>query len=441
MSGVSPISPSISIDKLISIVEKGGKVRTGIDIFSKSGTLLLEKDALVEKFSVLARVKKLGVTTIPIIEKNAGGVWDANGEPISLTPPATPNEKITLDAKEIPFAVNSAVMHKIQEIEELKRVAAAKYKEAKKNIKKIILQIIEHGGEFDVESVEETVNDLFAFINTHNSAFSYLTREIFSYDDYLYNHSINVCTMGTAIIKTFNEHFSSTVSKQLDALRPGKKESDTLPNDNSFTYYYPEELRDIAMGFFVHDIGKVLIDKDILQKKGMLSDEEFEVIKQHSTEKGLELLEKNRLRNPFLANISRYHHAALYRGEPKCYPADRSPLNLPPYVKICKLADIYDAMTSRRCYKEAYNPVTAVAEIFHRFAEKDRMLQIILHSFVKTIGIYPPGSVVWLTSGQLAYIVDGKGPTILLISDNNGNPLISKSDPIRLRETAESGCS
>jgi len=434
----SHATPHISIDSLIEVVRKGGKIRTGIDIFSKNGTLLLEKDALVEKDSVLQRVKKMGVTRVPILAENAGGVWDANGKRVKIAPPpAEAKRPAGRPVAETPQVFSSDVTKKVQEMHELRREAAEKYREAKKSIKKIILQIIENGGEFDVESVEKTVNEPFAFISRHSSAFSYLTREIFDFDDYLYNHSINVCTIGTAIIKNFNDYFSSTVSRQLSVIR-SEGDAAALHNDNSFTYYYPEELRDIAMGFFVHDIGKVLIDRSILLKKDTLTNSEFEEVKLHSTEKGLELLEKNKLRNPFLSNISRYHHAALYSHEPRCYPEDRGPLHIPPYVKICKLADIYDAVTSRRCYKEAHNPVTAVADIFHKYAEKDHMLQIILHSFVKAIGIYPPSSIVWLTNGQLAYVLDSHGPTLVPITDASGDPLPDRAEPITLAEAGES---
>ncbi len=283
------------------------------------------------------------------------------------------------------------------------------------------------------------MTDLFGFISRHSSAFSYLTREIFSYDDYLYNHSINVCTIGTAIIRNFNDYFSSTVSRQLSIMHSEPFEADHQKNDISFTCYFPEELHDIAMGFFMHDLGKVLIDKSVLLKTSRLTDAEFETVKQHSIEKGIELLEKNKLRNSFLANISKYHHAALYPDEPRCYPDDRAPRQIPPYVKICKLADIYDAMTSKRCYKEANNPVAVVADIFRTYAGKDQLLQLILHSFVKTVGIYPPGSIVWLTNGQLVYIIDSNGPTILPITDTSGAPLTLKADPFILGETGEGG--
>ena len=107
------------------------------------------------------------------------------------------------------------------------------------------------------------------------------------------------------------------------------------------------------------------------------------------------ILEKNRLDNPFVKNVVKYHHSPLFKGEEGCYPEDRHHIENPPYVKICKLADIYDAMTSKRSYKDAFNPIAVVTEIFRKYADKDFLLQFIIHSFVKVVGIYPPGSIVF----------------------------------------------
>ena len=90
----------------------------------------------------------------------------------------------------------------------------------KKNVKKVISEYHRErpGGEFDYGQVENTVTELLDFINTDESAFSLLTREIFNYDDYLYNHSINVCTIGTPVIK----HFIKKYGKQSGLDHRGK---------------------------------------------------------------------------------------------------------------------------------------------------------------------------------------------------------------------------
>jgi len=424
---MQPSVPKLAIDQLINIVSSGGKIRTGIDIFNRQGLLLLEQDVLVSDPKILAKIKCFGVEWIPIVSSNAGGIWDKDGKLVSM--PAVKPAPIAA-----PKIYATEIDQKIEELLEMKGVAAKKYEQAKGCIKKVLMTIEQSGGKFDFEPVAKTVSELVDFIAKHDNAFSYLTREIFSFDDYLYNHSINVCTIATVIMKKFNENFSSVVNSFLNnASGNSFKKMDS--DGESFSYFLRDELQDISTGFFLHDLGKMLIDKNVLNKPGQLTSDEFEVMKLHSIEKGLEILEKNNLANPYINNVSRYHHANLYQDEKRCYPNDKAPSDIPPYVKVCKLADIYDAMTSRRCYKEALNPVGVVTDIFRSYAEKDPLLQYILHSFVKSVGIYPPGSIVALTNGQLAYVLDSQGPTLLPLTNSKGVPLKGKPDLVVLEQS------
>jgi len=419
---------TITIDKLIDIVSRGGYVRTGVDVFNKKGVLLIEKNISIRSINPLLVIKKYGVYDIPINLSNSGGVWDESGKPISFT--AEKNEDSSPDA---PFGSEN-LEKKIKEINAQKKEAAEKYIRAKKSIVKVISDIKKSGGEFEVAPVEETVTDILNFIAQNNSAFFYLSKEIFSYDDYLYNHSVNTCTIGTAILIQFNEKFGEIINNYLSTISVEALDAQGAPASMSFIYYLPEELHDIALGYFLHDLGKVLIPAEILNKKGNRTESEFELIKKHSFEKGIQILEKNNLKNPFLSNTVGYHHSRLFQDEKGCYPNDKHPIELPPYVKICKLADIYDAMTSKRCYKEAQNPVGVVTEIFRKYANKDRILQFILRSFIKIVGIYPPGSVLYLKNGQMAYVLDSQGPILIPFTDPAGSVLKSKSYPIDMNE-------
>ncbi|GAB6097415.1 hypothetical protein JCM14469_36690 [Desulfatiferula olefinivorans] len=407
-------SETVSIDHLIDIVRKGGCVKTGVDVYNRSGVLLLEQDVLVSTVSVLENIKRSGVSTLPIFPKNQGGFWDENGQP--LFEPETPV------AGAMP-SMAPEIEDRLREIGELRREASENYQKAKGNIRKVLDDIQTTGGQFDYDLVEDTVSDLLKFMTENENGFSYLTKEIFSYDDYLHNHSVNVCTIGTAIISLFNKRFSQSVNEFLA--------SGAHP-DASFCYYQPEELVDISAGFFLHDIGKVLIPDGILNKKGRLTQGEFDIVRRHSYEKGLEILDRNRIDNRFVRNIVTYHHSVLFHGETNCYPEEKSPEALPAYVKVCKLADIYDAMTSKRSYKEAFNPINVVTEIFRKYARKDNLLQFILYSFVKSIGIYPTGSVVMLETGQYAYILDSDGPLVLPFTDDTGQTLTDRQVPLDL---------
>jgi HD-GYP domain-containing protein (c-di-GMP phosphodiesterase class II) len=442
------MNAKVSIDNLIEIVKAGGKVKTGLDVYNAKDILLLDRNILVEKVKILEIIKDSGVKFVPISTALNGGLWDKDGNLIHINSDGTKNfekselEKIAEPVIEsqdqdmvYPDLVTNEIEMRLLEIEEIKKQATQKYNGAKKSIKKVLADIKNTGGQFDFNEVEGEVSKLVDFLIVADNPFSYLTQEIFSYDDYLYNHSINVCAIGTAVVHLFNKHFSDTVDELLlssssDINNPFDKEGKN--QNNSFSYYYSDELSDISLGFFLHDIGKIIVADEILSKTGRLTDHEFAEIKKHSYDYGVGILDKNSLKNSVVRNIINYHHAPLFEGEQRCYPIVKSHSQIPLYTRICKLADIYDAMTSKRCYKEAINPINVVTQLFRTYAKKDKMLQHVLHAFVKSIGIYPPGSIVFLRNGQMAYVLESKGPLVIPFTDNKGATLRQKPDPINI---------
>lgn len=441
----------ISIDNLIEIVRTGGKVKTGVDVYNKKGTLLLDKDVLVEKDRILEVIKQNGINSVPVNEAFNGGLWDGDGNLINVNadglidfkdPASGPVSEPVIERPEqdtaFPDVATNEVEMRLLEIEEIKKQAAEKYTETKQSIKKVLTDIRNTGGQFDFDEVQDNVSDLASFLVLKDNPFSYLTQEIFSYDEYLYNHSINVCTIGTAVLHQFNTHFSGIVDNLLkgntsEIYNPFEKAGKKL--EKSFTCYYDEDLSDISLGFFLHDMGKILVPDEVLNKEGRLTRSEFDEVRKHSFEYGIQIIDKNHIKNSAIRNIIKYHHAPLYDGEERCYPEDKKHTQIPLYTKICKLADIYDAMTSKRCYKEAINPISVVTQLFRSYAKKDHMLQYILHAFVKSIGIYPPGSIVFLRNGQMAYVLESAGPIVLPFTDEKEQTLAHKPDPIDIAST------
>jgi HD-GYP domain-containing protein (c-di-GMP phosphodiesterase class II) len=445
------VNTRISIDNLIEIVRTGGKIQTGVDVYNDNGILLLDKDVLVEKVKILEIIKKSGINSVPVSTVSNGGLWDDSGNLIKvgndgLVDLESSDDKTIAEpviaAPEtggaVPDLVTNEIEKRLQEIEKIKKEASQKFTEAKDTVKKVLTDIKNTGGEFDYNEVQDNVADLVDFLIVKDNPFSFLTKEILSYDDYLYNHCVHVCTIGTAIVNRFNTHFSGVVDDLLkgnssDIFNPFEKFSDN--SNSSYTCYYDEDLNDISLGFFLHDIGKILVPDEVLNKKGKLTNSEFEEVRKHSYEYGMKIIEKNKLKNSVVKNIIKYHHAPLYAGEQRCYPDDKSHTQIPLYTRICKLADIYDAMTSKRCYKEAINPISVVTKLFREYAKKDYILQYILHSFVKSIGIYPPGSIVFLRNGQMAYVLESTGPLVLPFTDKQENTLKNKPDPIDIGDS------
>jgi len=425
--------PHISIDRLIEIVSRGGSVRTGINVYNKRGTLLIEKSVRIANVQHLLVLKSNGLLSVPFDPGNRGGLWDKDGNPIAIKEDAPPPPSRTQTR---PCA---EVEQRIQQIEQIKQEAFVRHDKAKKNIR-IVMESITSGKDgIDIGHVSETISDVIGFINQNETAFSYISSDIFHYDEYLYNHSVNVCTIGTAILKRFNDHFSRVVNNALANAAINDTQDDAYKSAQSFIYYLPEDMADISLGFFLHDIGLTRVSQEILNKKGPLTPKEYAVVKTHSHELGMELLDRFAIDNPFVRNCVRYHHGALFNGEPSCYPDEKQPIETPPYVKVCRLADVYDAMTSKRCYREAFNPVGVVTELFRKYAHKDQMLQFIIHAFVKVVGIYPPGSILHLQSGQMAYILDANGPIVVPFTDKRGHTLKLQADPIDLSLVTDPG--
>nr|WP_319392628.1 HD domain-containing phosphohydrolase [uncultured Desulfobacter sp.] len=396
-----------SVDRLIKIVQQGGSIRTGIDVYNSKKIKTIDKYSIINDVNILLKLKAEGIGALPINRKLGGGTWDNQGTELKLMR----GDKAPLVEQDgIPGLPE--IDKKIKKIEEIRKEATVKFENAKKNIKKVISDIKVTGGEFDYDQVENTVTELLDFINTDESAFSLLTREIFSYDDYLYNHSINVCTIGTPVVK----HFIDKYGKQ-------------------FGMNHPEKIKEISIGYFMHDAGKVLIPEEILNKKGPLTDKEFDVVKTHSYKLGMQIFEKNHLNAPLITDSVRWHHAPMYTDEERCYPNDVEPEEIPPYVKICKLVDVYDALTSVRCYKSAFNPIEVVTDLFTKYSKKSKLVQKVLLCFINVVGIYPPGSVVFLNDGRMAYIIDSKGPIVLVFSDDRGISLKRQPDPIDLSDS------
>ena len=161
-----------------------------------------------------------------------------------------------------------------------------------------------------------------------------------------------------------------------------------------------EELRSLGMAGLLHDVGKVGIPEEVLNKPGRLTDEEFEIIKQHPV-KGWEILKASYDVDEMALDVCRHHHE---RVDGKGYPDKLSGDALSVFARMGAVCDVYDAITSERCYKEPWEPAVALSKMAEwREGQFD---ELIFQSFVKTVGIYPTGTLVKLHSGRLGVVTD-----------------------------------
>ena len=431
----------LSIDRLIAVVREGGTVKTGVDVYDREGVLLLAGDVLVDQVQTLEVISRSGVRRIPLARD--GGVFDRSGQELRDSLPDNladvPADVPVSDPDQEPGARDFLpepqntpdVETRLREIQEIRQEAALVVSRARDCLKKVLDQVRSEKGQFDLDAVRTQVGDMKSFTREAGHPALYLARDLFSFDTYLWDHAVNVCAMGTAVARRFNSGFSNAVET---ALWP-QPSSEGLPG--AFAYYLPQDLDDISLGLFLFDIGKALVPENLLNKSSALNSREFALVKRHSYEFGLRILEANRLSHPVLSNMVQYHHAPIYDGEKGGYPRSRPAAEIPIYVKICKLVDIYDAMVSRTSYRDARNQTAAATELFRTYVKRDTMLQFLLHAFVGCIGLYPPGSIVYLKNGQMAYVLDEKGPIVLPFTDTRGETLDISPDPFDTRSRSE----
>jgi putative nucleotidyltransferase with HDIG domain len=163
-------------------------------------------------------------------------------------------------------------------------------------------------------------------------------------------------------------------------------------------------LREFGMSALMHDIGKVRTPKEILNKPDKLTDDEFVIMRRHVVD-GAEILRRTP-EMPILAPVVAFEHHLRLDGSGYPFTVKRDSLNLG--SMLCAIADVYDAMRSQRTYQQAY-PTDRILAVLKR-NEGAQMDQHLVRRFVQLLGIYPPGNLVKLTTGETAVVLRVHAP-------------------------------
>ena len=185
-----------------------------------------------------------------------------------------------------------------------------------------------------------------------------------------------------------------------------------------------ESMFKLSLAGLFMDIGKLMLPNSLLRKSGSLSREEQQETHKH-TELGLSALAQTTLPEEVL-QVIRHHHERL---DGSGYPDQLTGNEIPLYARIAGIVDCYDAMTSPRYYA---TPI-AHSEAIMRLAgwRKTLFQKELVDTFIQAIGLYPPGSLVELTSGEVAVVSDfrvgmGRKPELTVILDANKQRLTRK---------------
>ncbi|MBU8906584.1 HD-GYP domain-containing protein [Desertibacillus haloalkaliphilus] len=229
------------------------------------------------------------------------------------------------------------------------------------------------------------VDSILADVKSNKEAISLLS-DVFLYDNYIFAHSLNVTiySLGLALEMKLSD----------------------------------KQLKEIGLGAMLHDVGKMAIPPEILNKPGRLTDEEFDVIKRHP-KAGFDLL-RNIPNMPLLAAHCAFQHHERLNGSG--YPRNLTSSDIHLYAKIIGIADVFDAVTSHRVYRKAMLPHEGL-EILYAGAgtqfDKD-----MLEAFARTVAMYPVGLTVDLSDGRKAVVVKqnqhmSARPVVRIIEEND----------------------
>ncbi|QSX41712.1 HD-GYP domain-containing protein [Shewanella cyperi] len=158
-------------------------------------------------------------------------------------------------------------------------------------------------------------------------------------------------------------------------------------------------IQQLAIGAYLHDVGKIMVPDAILNKPGKLSDAEFELMKSHASH-SIAIMRKTPGLSPLSLEVAALHHEKL---NGKGYPMGVSSEQISRYGRMISICDIFDALTANRCYKDGYSQVKAF-NILRALAANNELDAELVDQFIRCMGVYPVGSVVQLESNRLAIV-------------------------------------
>lgn len=244
--------------------------------------------------------------------------------------------------------------------------------------------------------------------------------DIRDYDTYTYEHSIYVGTLSVVI-----------------GMNMGLLKTD---------------LHNLALSGFLHDIGKLSIPLEITNKPGPLTDEEFEVMKQHPANSKQFLSPSFRCSTSVVSGILSHHERYDGNGYPAGLEGDKIPL----YGRILALADVYDALSSNRPYRKAWQPEKIMEYMIG--ASGTQFDERIVPYFIESIVIYAIGTMVYLSDGSYGVVIanlkeyilkpdvkivfppERQGETLQLSAEENKVFIVRRATDEELQAFLESTC-
>jgi HD-GYP domain-containing protein (c-di-GMP phosphodiesterase class II) len=235
------------------------------------------------------------------------------------------------------------------------------------NLVRTVMQDARLGKAVEMENVSPIVENITESILRNSGALLSLMR-IKTKDDYTFLHSVSVCTLLVAFCR----------SRGMDE----------------------ETIYQAGIGGLLHDTGKALVPDAILNKPGRLTDEEFAIIKKHPRD-GYDILRQTPGIGAIPLDITLHHHE---RRDGSGYPEMQGESQISELAQMAAIVDVYDAITSDRCYHKGMSAAEALRKIYEW--SKFHFNPVLAQEFMRCVGIYPVGTMVMLQSGRLGVVVE-----------------------------------
>ncbi len=256
--------------------------------------------------------------------------------------------------------------------EELQRAAHIRKQAA--GLVRTVMADARLGKAVELDKVGPVVESVTESILRNSGALLGLLR-IKNKDDYTFLHSVSVCALLVAFC------------------RSRKMDEDTIYQ--------------AGLGGLLHDTGKALVPDSILNKQGRLTDEEFDIIKRHPRD-GYDILAKTPEIGPIPLDITLHHHE---RRDGSGYPDKQGEGSISELAQMAAIVDVYDAITSDRCYHKGMPAAEALRKIYEW--SKFHFNPTLVQEFMRCVGIYPVGTLVLLESGRLGVVIEPHETSLL----------------------------
>jgi HD-GYP domain-containing protein (c-di-GMP phosphodiesterase class II) len=248
-----------------------------------------------------------------------------------------------------------------------------------------IMEDVKEGKNLNIEAVRGVVEPILDSIIRNSEAYMWLSM-MQKKSAYAYSHSVDNCALAIAFGRFMG-----------------------LPK---------KDLRTLAVGLLMMDMGNVRVPDVILNKKARLTEAEYRIVKKHVGH-GVEILKNTEGMTEDIINISLTHHE---RFDGSGYPNALQGTQIPVYGRMAAIIDCYDAMTSHRPFSAAKSPYAALQNIYNW--RGTAFQPELVEQFLQCIGVYPTGSLVEMTNGAVAIVLEQNltqrmRPKVMLILDED----------------------